>query len=129
MDVKSAFSYKLSKSRALRKLKTNLPATPKKRASVICSYLNSRSPAVKILQDTSYVTFPEERKQVKMQNAVFEDIRQIVNDVKHKRSDDARATLYILGSAVSGESVRKSRSSTDVSRALGITPKRIASGK
>ena len=97
-----------NKHRALKKMKDNLPATPRKRAAVLSSYLSStKSPTIDIMQKLNKISSPEDTKNVEMSKAILTDIKGVIDDAKLKRTNDARATINILSAAVKVENVKK----------------------
>ena len=56
-----------NKHRALKKMKDNLPATPRKRAAVLSSYLSStKSPTIDTMQKLNKIPSPEDTKNVEI---------------------------------------------------------------
>ena len=101
-------------------MKDNLPATPRKRAAVLSSYLSStKSPTIDIMQKLNKISSPEDTKNVEMSKAILTDIKGVI--------DDARATINILSAAVNGENVKNSKCRIQLSQKLGFNPRRMTS--
>ncbi|XP_062608097.1 uncharacterized protein LOC134269934 [Saccostrea cucullata] len=110
-------SNKMSKSRAIRRLKEALPRTPVKRIATVKAYLSTKkSPTVKELQRRKVVPSPEERKELEMNESVIQDVKSFLNSVKFKRSDKSREAVDILAASVSGPLVKRSRAKVDLAR-------------
>ena len=59
-----SFGNKMQKSRAMKKLKSNLPNSPLKQAAVIAAFLDDKnSPAVKILENKKSDSFSRRERQ------------------------------------------------------------------
>ncbi|XP_061188279.1 reticulocyte-binding protein homolog 2a-like [Saccostrea echinata] len=128
-EEQQIFQNKMSKSRAIRKLKEVLPRTPVKRIATVKAYLSSKtSPTVKELQRRKVVPSPEERKELKMNESVIQDVKSFLNSVKFRRSDKSREVVDILAASVSGPLVQKSRAKVDLARKLGMPVRRISKG-
>ena len=111
-EIDGAFHNKMSKSRAMRKLKNALPTTPNKKTALLVSYLDSkshRSPTIETLQNLNVVVSPEEQNVNQLGKAVLNDIRNVVSSTKHRRSDDARIAKNIITASVSGNDVVSSK--------------------
>ena len=128
-DFEKSFQSRTQKHRALKKMKENLPTTPRKRAALLSSYLNSKgSPTVNIMQKMNKVPSPEDIKNVELAEAVMSDIKTIVSDTKLKRTNDARATLNIVSAAVNGKNVQTTKCRIQLSKKLGFNARRMSSG-
>lgn len=69
----------MQKCRALKKLKSNLPRSPKKQAATIAAFLEDKnSPVVNILEIKKIVPSPEEKEMLNIQSAVLTDIKESV---------------------------------------------------
>ena len=124
-----SFENKMQKSRALKKLKSNLPKYPMKQAATIAAFLEDKnSPAVKILESIKIVPSPEEKENLALQDSVFSDIKESVSNLKMKRCNKAREAMDFLAASISGEFVRKSRSKTSLAKKLGLPIRRISKG-
>ncbi|XP_062600300.1 DNA ligase 1-like, partial [Saccostrea cucullata] len=120
-ELQLIFNSRTQKHRALKKLKQNLPSTPKKRAALISTYMSSQnSPTAKLLQKFNKTPSPDDVKKIKMADALLSDMKTVINENKLKRSDDARATINVLSAAVSGENVQQSKCRTELSKKLGF---------
>lgn len=130
INIDTVFKCRTKKHRALKKFKNNLPTTPNKRAAVLTSYLNSHnSPTVNYLQGLHIISSEENITTLKMAESVIGDIKDAIHSTKKKRNDDSRATINIMSAAIAGEGVMASRCKTQLSKKLGITPKRLSKGK
>ncbi|XP_062602228.1 reticulocyte-binding protein homolog 2a-like [Saccostrea cucullata] len=128
-EEQQIFQNKMSKSRAIRRLKEALPRTPVKRIATVKAYLSSKkSPTVKELQRRKVVPSPEERKELEMNESVIQDVKSFLNSVKFKRSDKSREAVDILAASVSRPLVQKSRAKVDLARKLGMPVRRISKG-
>ncbi|CAG2251770.1 MAO [Mytilus edulis] len=126
----TAFQSRTQKHRALQKLKNSLPKTREKRATLISSYLSdTKSPTVALIHKFKKIPTPEDLKSIKMAEAVLSDMKDIVNDTKHKRTNDARATVNIMSAAVNVENVQKSKCRIQLSKKLGFNVRRMSQGK
>lgn len=107
VELKEVFGSRTNKHRALKIMKDNLPATPRKRAAVLGSYLSStKSPTIDIMQKLNKIPSPEDTKNVEMSKAILTDIKGVIDDAKLKRTNDARATINIFSAAVNGKNVK-----------------------
>jgi hypothetical protein len=110
----SNFCNKMSKFRAVKKLKDALPQTPFKRFATMKSYLSSRkSPTVKKLQKKRIIPSPEDRKDAEMNAAVVQDVKTILSEEKLKRNDKLREVVSILTASMSGPTVEKCKAKVD----------------
>ncbi|XP_062578884.1 uncharacterized protein LOC134240823 [Saccostrea cucullata] len=117
----------MQKSRALKKLKSNLPNSPIKQAATIAAFLeDSNSPVVKILESKNLVPSPEEKENSILQNSVLGDIKESVLKLKMKRCDKSREVMDFLTASVSGDSVKESRSKSSLAKKLGLPVRRIS---
>lgn len=129
-NAKTVFSSRTKKFRAMKRLKASLPATPRKRAVVLSSYLQSKnSPTVNYLQGLKIIPSETFTESVTMAESILGDMKEVINNTKHKRTDDARATVNIMSAAINGDGAKKARCKMRLSRKLGLTPKRLSTGK
>ena len=77
----------MEKSRALKKLKKSLPASPSKRCAVISTYLSRRSPESPTVLNL--------RKSISISN-----IQEIVESAKLKRSKEALTVMNTMTASV-----------------------------
>lgn len=109
-----SFPNRMSKSRAKRRVHNILPRTPERRRAVIRLFDEELVGAVDT-DGTSGTT-----------DCIVSDLKEVVQELKLKRSDDARIALNILSASVSGENVKKSSSSSSLGKKLGINRRRIS---
>ncbi|MES9904038.1 MAG: hypothetical protein ABW168_15355 [Sedimenticola sp.] len=129
--IKAAFTYRMDKARAVRKVQDALPTTPAKKVATLASLLQKKSltsPTIPSLQNLNIIS-KEENGDIVLANALLADIKCIVSETKQKRSDNARMTMNIVSASVSGSDIYKSKSKTKLAKRLCITPRRISGGK
>lgn len=117
--------------RYLKKVRDALPATPKKAAAVLSAYVHksrmSRSPAVKAFHGNN--TLDSSSAEDRVGEEALASIKSFLSTVKTRRSDEARSTLKVLKSSVSGENVTEHGKATRLAKRLGIKPAAIKGGK
>lgn len=124
------FNNKMSKSRAMKKLKAAMPSTPRKRTALISSYLSStKSPTVNALQKMKVVVTPDEKSEMELAKAVLTDLTNAVEKTKIRRSDDARAAINIITASVSGEAIESNNQKAKLARKLGLPRRRVSGGQ
>lgn len=109
-------------------MKESLPEDPDKRAAVLSAYVDTRrrtqSPAV----NKFHTSFEEHEES--LDEAVVSDIKEIIDTVKRRRSDEARTTIKVLTSAVSGQNMARRKSAAkSLSTRLGINSNSIRKSK
>ena len=111
-------------------MKQALPTTPKKRIAVMASYLdNKHSPTVKSLEKLNFVVNPEDKTNTQLGNAVINDIRELVDQIKNSRSDCTRTTLSVIAASTSGLNVQKEHKKSLIATKIGLPLKRLSTGK
>ena len=132
-DLNDSFENKMSKSRSLKKMKDALPKTPTKRAAVISSYFTSKhasnSPTVVALQTMNIINTKEQKEMIDIGSSLLSDMKSALDHCKTQRNDDARKTVTVISSVVSGEKIEKHGLRSKVARKLGIPGKTLESGK
>ncbi|CAG2239434.1 unnamed protein product [Mytilus edulis] len=128
-DKNDPFKNKMSRCRAVRKLKRALPVTPSKRVATVKAYLSTnKSPTAITLQRIGLVPSPEEIKESKLNASVVEDIKTFLSNEKLKRNDQSRASVEVLAASVSGPAVGNCRAKVDLAKKLGVPVRRITRG-
>ena len=128
-ELLTSFSNRTKKHRAMKKLVNSLPKSPYKRTTVISAYLERKSPTIKALVKAKKLPSPEANEVVEMSESVFKDVKTVVDSIKHKRSDDARATMNVICASVSGTSAEKGKKKNKLAKKLGLPVRRISGGK
>jgi hypothetical protein len=102
-ETRNEFTFnKMSKCRAIKKLKCALPRTPVKRVATVKTYLScKKSPTVQELQRQRVVPSLEEIKDVKLNKSVLEDLRSVISSEKRKRNDKSREIIDVVTASVS----------------------------
>ena len=105
-ETRNEFTFnKMSKCRAIKKLKCALPRTPVKRVATVIAYLSCKqSPTVQELQRQRVVPSLEEIKDAKLNKS--EDLRSIISSEKRKRNDKSREIIDVVTTSASGPSVK-----------------------
>lgn len=112
------FSSRATFKRALDKARGSLPSSPLKKAKVIQTLMSS--PTTKKLLTPS--TKPEDATA----QAMVQDLKDTLSEVKSKRSDDARAAMNVGISLLCGQNVAATTSKTKIASTLGINRRRIS---
>ena len=116
------FRNRMDKSRLLKKIKKALPKSPTKRAAALYAYIDEKrepfSPAVRTLRKFNSG----------VENAALNDVKTVIQSVKNQRNDDARSTMKVLTSALSGENIKKKRGIKSLAGILGVKPRTLAGG-
>lgn len=119
------FVSRMSRKRALDRVKDALPVTPSKRVAVIGSLV--RSPSTRNeLQKLGLCTSVEEEETVAISEATLADAATALEATKRKRSDDARTATHTTIAFVTGERVAKGRLRTKVAEKLKINRRRVS---
>ncbi len=87
--IKAAFTYRMDKARAVRKVQDALPTTPAKKVATLASLLQKKSltsPTIPSLQNLNIIS-KEENGDIVLANALLADIKCIVSETKQKRSE------------------------------------------
>ena len=89
---------RMTKSRAIKKLKNALPSTPVKRVVVLKQYMSSNSP-------TARTVIKHNGSDCSVTEHVFQNIKEFIKDTKFKRNADARNAMNIISASGSGENI------------------------
>ena len=112
----------MEKSRALKKLKENLPASPSKRCAVISTCISRWSPESPTVLNLRKSISP-------VDSVIASNIQEIVESAKLKRSKEVLTVMNTVTASVSGENLEKSRCKMQLCKQLGIPARRISGGK
>ncbi|KAJ8305086.1 hypothetical protein KUTeg_017364 [Tegillarca granosa] len=112
----------MEKSRSIYKLRKSLPQTPKRRSAVLQAYLEYKSPTAKTVRQNMFHETPNLKP-------VIDDLKSVINSLKMKRSNDARAAVNVICASVNGNSVQNSKSQKKKARILGLPIRRLSGGK
>lgn len=93
-DPLAASFSRIAKKRALDKARKALPQSPRKRAEVLTSLLDSPTTR-KVISDSTTLNSPEQQEEVRLARAVLQDVSSVVDETKHQRSDGARTTMRV----------------------------------
>ena len=125
-----AFRYRMERKRAVHRLRTGLPTTPRKRTATLMSYLsNGKSPTVQRLQTSNIIVSPEERNEVYMAKTILGNIKEVVDSTKQKRSKDKRAEMNTVLASISGEDLSEKKVKVKLANRLGVSVKRVSGGQ
>ncbi len=96
IPVGPAYEYRMKKCRDMRKFKQSLPETPRRRASVISSYLQQNSPTIKTLEKMRVVRSPDEI----VESHVLSDVKTALHKTRKSRSNEnnTEQKYYFRGS-------------------------------
>ncbi|KAH3856333.1 hypothetical protein DPMN_098919 [Dreissena polymorpha] len=121
---KMVFKYRTEKKRALDKFKQALPVKPIKRRSVLKSYLTeSKSPTAKhIIRQMATPTDD-------VAASVLKNVKEMLTEIKFKRSKERRMETNAILSSVSGEHLSVKTSKTKVAERLGLSVKALSRGQ
>lgn len=101
--------------RAKKRVEKALPQTPQKRSALLRSLL---------------ATNPTSTDKVKCLNEqVMQNVNKFVNSAKKKRTDGARHAVALITASVSGENISQTNDNLNLSKKLGLTPRRISGGQ
>jgi hypothetical protein len=89
---------RMTKSRAIKKLKNASLSTPVKRIVVLKHYMSPNSP-------TARTVTKHNRSDCSVTEYVFQNIKEFIKDTKFKRNADARNLMNIISASVSGENI------------------------
>ena len=79
------FCNRMQKSRAVKKFKRSLPETPRRRASLISSYLNQKSPTIEKLHRAGVILTKKERSDNVVQTKVLDYLKSALQSTKKKK--------------------------------------------
>ena len=129
-ETRNEFTFnKMSKCRAIKRLKCALPRTPVKRVATVKAYLScKKSPTVQELQRQRVVPSPEEIKDAKLNKSVLEDLRTVISSKKREKNDKSREIIDVVTASVSGSSVNKCKARVNLANKLGLPVRRIVKG-
>jgi hypothetical protein len=129
-ETRNEFTFnKMSKCRAIKRLKCALPRTPVKRVATVKAYLSyKKSPTVQELQRQRVVPSPEEIKDAKLNKSVLEDLRSVISSKKREKNDKSREIIDVVTASVSGSSVNKCKARVNLANKLGLPVRRIVKG-
>ena len=71
---------------------------------------------------------PEDKTNTQLGNAVINDIRELVDQIKTSRSDCARTTLSVIAASTSGLNVQKEHKKSLIATKIGLPLKRLENG-
>jgi hypothetical protein len=111
------FNNRMSRCRAVNKLKEALPTTPRRRSAVVTYYMSSNSPTARHVQKTSPIS-----------EKILKNIKTFISETKLKRNTDARNVMNILSASVSAEKCHTGEQKK-VARKLGMNQRRLSGGK
>ena len=72
---------------------------------------------------------PEDKTNTQLGNAVINDIRELVDQIKNSRSDCTRTTLSVIAASTSGLNVQKEHKKYLIAMKIGLPLKRLSTGK
>ena len=104
----TGFPNRMAASRAVRKVTTALPETPKKRSEIIQKIIASPRTRKHLVNAGTFKT-PEEEKETRSLGAMATDVSEGLELVKKSGSIEKRAALRAFKSLAFGENVKKSR--------------------
>ena len=122
-----AFPSRMAKKRALDSVRKSLPYSPRKKVAVVAALVESPSTR-KALEQLGHVRSPEDEDDTRIATAALNDIATALGTTKNKRSDDARATVNVGVSLISGEAVSNARLRTKIAKRLNINRGRVSKG-
>jgi hypothetical protein len=114
------FRNRTHKHRSLQKLKRALPTSPLKRSGVIQSYI-LQSPSCENLRC-------QHEKEADLDSSFLQDVKEMIDTTKKRRTDDARAAMNILSASASGENISDTGSKSKLARKLGLPRRRLSGG-
>jgi hypothetical protein len=76
-----------------------------------------------------FVVSPEDKTNTQLGNAVINDIRELVDQIKNSRSDCTRTTLSVIAASTSGLNVQKEHKKSLIATKIGLPLKRLSTGK
>ena len=82
----------------------------------------------KALEQLGHVRSPEDEDDTRIATAALNDIATALGTTKNKRSDDARATVNVGVSLISGKAVSNARLRTKIGKRLNINKGRVSKG-
>ena len=103
----------MEKCRVLKKIKEVLPGAPCTQRKVLLSV---------IVQERN------ERSTCSIDKMIVTNMKELVCNLKRRRSDEARAALNILTSSVSGENLTETQSKGKTAKSLGLRRNRVSAG-
>lgn len=118
----NVFKNRMEKTRAIKRLKDSLPKSPNKRSAVLSTYLSKRSPdspTVLVLKSTFSP----------LETTVIDNIKEVIQSTKMKRSKNALSVMHAVTASVSGESIGTSRCKMKLAKVLGVPARRLSGGK
>lgn len=59
----------------------------------------------------------------------MQNVNKFVNSAKKKRTDGARHAVALITASVSGENISQTNDNLNLSKKLGLTPRRISGGQ
>ena len=77
----------------------------------------------------TFVVSPEDKTNTQLGNAVINDIRELVDQIKNSRSDCTRTTLSVIAASTSGLNVQKEHKKSLIATKIGLPLKRLSTGK
>lgn len=123
----AGFSNRMAASRAVRKVTTALPETPKKRAEIIQKISASPRTRKHLIKAGTFKT-PAEEKETRSLRAMAADISEGLEQVKKSGSNEKRAALRAFKSLAFGENVKRSRAQRSLSKVVSLNRKSIRRG-
>lgn len=121
----SSFPSRTAKKRALDKARKALPHSPRRRAEVITSLLDSPT-TQKFVSSLVALNSTEQQEEVRLAKAIIQDVSSVVDDTKNKRSDGARTTMHLGLSVLCGSHVAQGNMRKSLAQVLNINRRRIA---
>ena len=79
--------------RSIKKLKTALPSSPKERTACLSAYVDKRRVTLSAGVQTFDVSLPVS---LSVEEAAIDNIRELVESVKHQRSNGIRITMFVF---------------------------------
>jgi hypothetical protein len=119
-DTANVFKNRTDKFRAIQKLRTALPDSPTRRSAVIKAYV-AQSPTCSHLLRQDDVQEP-------LSTSVLNDMKEMIEETKMKRSDDARAAMNIVSAFASGDNISAMRAKSKIAQKLGLRRSRVSGG-
>ena len=124
-EPESSFPSRMAKKRAIAKAKKALPESPRKRAEVLTTLLDSPNTRKSLPQSVALNT-PEQQDEVRLAKAVISDVSTALDSTKHKRSDGARTAMHVGLSMLCGASIGQGNMRKRLADALNINRRRVA---
>ena len=123
----STFQSRMAKKRAVDKTKSVLPKTPEKKVEIITNLVCSPRTR-KALHEKGLVKSPEEEKEVEALRAVATDLSGAIKVLKHDKKKESQAAFGAMKSLAFGETVKKKRLTSSVSKLVSLNRRSISKG-